>query len=189
MINTWLIPIKRPPGPRPEPRGRGRGEKGNKSWKKRLSTFFSLFLARTPLQKGISCAPPPPLGEPFSFFSIYCASFWDGVVGSLFQFSLNSVCWSTFQGRSGKVALPKKRSGEKRVFLVDGVVGSFFQFSLNSVCRFTFQKRSGKVARPDRFWLLRHKEQEPWQYHKFAVDVNMQAISNKLRATKRGGRR
>ena len=69
-------------------------------------------------------------------------------MGSLFQFSLNSVCWSTFQGRSGKVALPKKRIGEKRVFLGDGVVGSFFQFSLNSVCWFTFQKRSGKVARP-----------------------------------------
>ena len=91
------------------------------------------------------------LWESRFFLLFYCVSFWDGVVGSLFQLSLNSVCWSTFQGRSGKVALPKKRSGEKRVFLGDGVVGSFFQFSLNSVCRFTFQKRSGKVARPDRF--------------------------------------
>ena len=41
--------------------------------------------------------------------------------------------------------------------------------------------------RPKANWktrLLRHKEQEPWQYHKFAVDVNMQATTNKLRATK-----
>ena len=36
-------------------------------------------------------------------------------MGSLFQFSLNSVCWFTFQKRSGKVARPKERIGGRYI--------------------------------------------------------------------------